>query len=173
MATEKKKAKVVELAEKLQNASAVYFTDYQGLSVDELSNLRTQIKSADADYIVVKNALFSLALNGTKLKETASDVQLTGPTAVIFAYSDELGPLQAFAEEHKDRLKAALAFGEYLTGTRLGKLAELEPEEQLRAKLVSNFAAPMYALAYSLNWNLQRLATAINAIQSKRSSNEG
>lgn len=166
MATPQKKKKVEALTDRLKKSKAVYLTDYQGLTHQELQDLRSKVKQADADYSIVKNTLFKIALNNSNFKGLAlENIANTGPTAVLFTYADPIKPLQTFAATAKERIKAALAFGEYLTGNALQRLVDLEPEETIRAKLVTQLASPLNNLAHALNWNMQRLTLTFNEIK--------
>lgn len=162
MVTRKEKEeKVKQLIEKLQKSEAIYLTDYQGLTHKELELLRHKIAEEKADYSVVKNTLFRIALK----KANKPEAELVGPIAVLFAYKHPLKPLKTFTENFKERLKAGIAYGEYLTGKKLQLLVDLESEEVLQTKLASYLASPLYGLVYALNWNMQRLVIAVNEIK--------
>lgn len=169
MATPAKEKKVAQLVESLKQASAVYLTNYQGLTHKELENLRTQLKPVNAKYTIVKNSLLSLALKQYELRFTNYDLRIiTGPTAILLTYSDPIKPLQLLKNILKDRLKGAVAFGEYLTGVRLQQLIELEPLEVLQTKLVSQFSSPFYNLTHALKWNLQKLTISLKEISKQK-----
>jgi large subunit ribosomal protein L10 len=164
MATQAKRKKVSDLVDRLEKSKAVYLTDYQGLTHQELEDLRGKIKETNANYSIVKNTLFKIAVKNSKLPIT----NIAGPTAVLFANDDPIKPLQVFASFDKNRLKSAFAFGKYLTGDSLQSFVNLEPEKQLQAKLVFRLSSPLYGLANALNWNLQRLTIVLNNIKDKK-----
>jgi len=168
MPTQRNIDEVARLAQKISETEAIYLTDFQGLPYSELMELRAKVKAAGAEYSVIKNTLFRIALKAAGKPEA----EFSGATAAIFAYENPLKPLQAFAQTAKDRLKAAIAFGEFIAGDKLDKLVEMDTPEVLKAKLVGQLAAPMYGLAYSLNWNMQRLVLAMEGIRKQKGGGE-
>lgn len=164
MPTQIKKDEVLRLTQKISETDAVYFTDYKGLTHLELVALRTKVKEAGAEYSVIKNTLFRIALKDAGRPEA----EFSGETAVIFAKKDPIAPLQAFSQLAKDRVKGAVAFGEFMVGDKLNKLIEMDSPETIKSKLVSQLASPMYKLVYSLNWNVQRLVVAIDNVREKK-----
>lgn len=168
MATQIKKDEVLRLTKKISETDAVYFTDYKGLTHSELVALRTKVKEQGADYSVIKNTLFRIALKDAGRPKA----EFSGETAVIFAKKDPLAPLRAFSQMAKDRVKGAVAFGEFMVGDKLNKLIDMDSPEILKSKLVSQLASPMYKLVYSLNWNIQRLVMAIDNIKEKEGGGE-
>jgi len=168
MPTQQKKDEVARLAQKISGSVAIYFTDFKGLPHSELVELRTKVKEAGAEYSIIKNTLFRIALKEAGRPEA----EFSGATAAIFAHEDPLAPLQAFAKIAKDRLKSAVAFGEFMVGDKLEKLVEMDTPDVLKAKLEGQLAAPMYGLAYSLNWNMQGLVMAVEGIRKQKGGGE-
>src|SRR5262245_22917514 len=96
MPTPEKVAAVSELTEKMQRAHMAVVTDYRGLTVREMSNLRRQLRQAQVDYTVAKNTLLRLAARNTGI-EGADDL-LDGPTAVAFCYEDIVAPAKTLTD---------------------------------------------------------------------------
>ena len=90
MPSEKKIQIVEQLKEKLAKAKGVVLTDYQGLSVPEVEVLRKSLQEAGAKYQIVKNTLLNLALKDSGHEPRAMSYELTGPTAVVLSYEDEI-----------------------------------------------------------------------------------
>ena len=108
---EKKQAAVTELADKFQAANAVYLADFTGLTVKRVTELRSRLRKAGVEYIVVKNTLAERALQGIDFPDIAEFFR--GPTAVVFGPSDPVAAakvLADFARENDDRpsLKAGV-----------------------------------------------------------------
>ena len=99
-----KQAFVEEFGQKIQDASAVYFTDFSGLNVKDITDLRKQIRNSGAEYLVVKNRLLKLAVKDVDCPDI-SEV-FSGPTAVILASEGVVEPAKAvseYSEKHEDK----------------------------------------------------------------------
>ena len=155
MARPDKTAAVAEIADKFRESSAAVLTEYRGLTVSQLTQLRRSI-SEHASYAVVKNTLTELAAKDAGV--SAFDGQLSGPTAIAFVTGDPVATaksLRDFAKAHPALvIKSAVLDGKALTAADVTKLADLESREVLLAKLagamkaslgnaVALFAAPL------------------------------
>src|SRR3990172_640818 len=125
---------VASLKEKLTRSKAVVLTDQSGLSVSLAGELKKKLKEVDAESVVAKNTLIKIAT-----KELGIDFPeevLTGPTAALFAYNDEVSPLKelaAFAKTNeKPVVKAGLLGTTILSVERVAQLANLPTKEVLR-----------------------------------------
>ncbi|WP_127837512.1 50S ribosomal protein L10 [Clostridium prolinivorans] len=150
---ELKKAKVVEIKEKMQKAQGIVFAKYQGLTVEEDTELRRKLREAGVEYKVYKNTLTTLAA-----KELGFDGiinYLEGPVSVAFGYDDATAPariLNDFAKDHKKlELKAGIVEGTIYDTEGVKKLASIPSREVLIAKLLGSFKAPLSNLVYLLN----------------------
>jgi len=172
MPTQTKKTKVKNFTDKLDRAKAVYLTNYQGMPHKKLEEVRKKIKKEKADYTIIKNSLFQLALTQSQQKAKVESQEIVkGPTAVLFAYDDELKPLQTFVacfDSIKDRIKAALAFGEVFVGKKLNQLIKLESVDKIEKKLILNLNSPFYKLTRALIWNQINLIAVLNQIKKKK-----
>ena len=101
-AIEKKQSEVSALAEKMKESKLVLLTDYRGISVEDVTGLRSNLRKVDAEYKVIKNNITRRALAEAKI-EGLEDL-LVGPTAVVLASEDYLEPLKAVYEYAKNRL---------------------------------------------------------------------
>lgn len=172
MPSQKNVKQLEELKEKLKKAKSVFFSDYSGLSVSEINNLRSKVVEAGGDFKVAKNSLIKLALESKEIENV-----LTGPTAALFAYEDEIQPLKTlwnFKEEtdkEKLQLKAGFLNKEFLNKDRAIKLAQLPGLEQLQAKAVGMIAAPLSGLVNTLNGNLRNLTVVLSQIKESKAAN--
>mgnify|MGYP000026374703 CR=1 FL=1 len=171
MATTKKIETVVSLSEKLNKATSVTMTNYQGLTHKRLEELRKILKKHQAEFVITKNTLLLRALGGF-LNQEKVDLDLSGQTATLFAYEDEITPLKEMLKFAKSSGMPSLKAG-FLKTTKmsvedLNRLVKLPARPALLAQLVGQLKAPIYGLHRSLNWNLQKLVFALSAIQAKK-----
>ena len=166
-----KEATVAELTEKFQSSSAVLLTEYRGLTVAQLKELRRSI-SADATYAVAKNTLIKIA--AAKAGVTAFDGQLAGPTAMAFVHGDAVAVAKAMRDFAKANpllvVKSGVLDGAALTADEVKKLADLESREVLLAKAAGMFKASMYQAAYMFQAPLAQAARAVDALRQKQES---
>lgn len=148
-----KEAKVAEIREKLEKAQGVVFSQYQGLTVEEDTELRKKLRDAGVEYKVYKNTLTTLAAKELGLDGVVS--YLEGPVSVAFGYEDATAPariLNDFAKTHKKlELKAGIVDGTIYNSEEVAKLASIPSREVLIAQLLGSFKAPLSNLAYLLN----------------------
>ena len=148
-----KEAKVAEIREKLEKAQSVVLANYQGLTVEEDTALRKNLREAGVEYKVYKNNLVALAAN--ELGIEGLDEHLEGPVSIAFGYEDATAParvLHTFAKDHKKlELKAGMVDKVIYNKEQVEKLATIPSKEVLIAKLLGSFKAPLSNLAYLLN----------------------
>ncbi|GGE21060.1 50S ribosomal protein L10 [Marinithermofilum abyssi] len=150
-AIEKKKEVVAEIVEKLQNSKSTILTDYRGLTVAEMNELRKQLREAGVEYKVLKNTMVRRAAAEVNYSEL--DEHLVGPTAIAFSPEDAVAPakvLHKFAKDHKAlEIKAGIVEGNVVSLDQIKELADLPSREGLLSMLLSVLQAPMrnFALA--------------------------
>ena len=136
---------VADIKSWTEGAQAVYLTEYRGLSVKQLADLRRNLRKTGAHYRVVKMTLARRAMDDLGIE--VPDDQLTGPTALTFADTDVVATAKAlkdFAKE-TDRLvvKGGLLGRVLLAPEQVSRLADIEPREVLLAKIAGAGKAPM------------------------------
>jgi large subunit ribosomal protein L10 len=145
MPTAKKEQTIEELRERLASAKSLFFTNYQGLTVGEITKLRAQLRKDGSSYAVVKNTLFSIAA-GEELGKLVEQF-LAGPTGIVFASSDPVAPAKALKKFNDDvkpiEIKAAYVDGKLVDAKGVAVLASLPPKLELQAKLLGLFTSPM------------------------------
>ena len=148
-----KKAKVLEIREKMAKAQGMVFAKYQGLTVEEDTELRKQLRDAGIEYRVYKNTLTTLAAKECGFEEATGI--LDGPISVAFGYEDATAPariLKDFAGKHKKlELKGGIIDGKVYDATTIEQIASIPSKEVLIAKLLGSFKAPLSSFAYLLN----------------------
>ncbi|HEY0247007.1 MAG TPA: 50S ribosomal protein L10 [Gryllotalpicola sp.] len=166
-----KEATVAELTDKFQSSTAVLLTEYRGLSVAKLRELRRSI-SSDASYAVVKNTLSKIAANNAGI--TAFDDELAGPSAIAFVHGDPVTVAKGLRDFAKANpllvVKGGYFDGAPLTAEEVGKLADLESREVLLAKLAGAFKASLFGAAYLFNAPLSKAVRTVDALREKQES---
>lgn len=169
---EDKKKIAAELQAEFAKAQLVIFTDYRGLTVDEMSELRNQLKPMGAKYQVAKNTLTRLAIKEAGMDNLEEFTQ--GPNAIIFADEDLVGPAKLifdFAKTHKKfEIKGGSLEGNVVDIEGLRSLSKLPPREVLLAQVAGTMAAPMVGFATVLKANLSGLARVLDAIREQKES---
>jgi large subunit ribosomal protein L10 len=175
MARPDKAAAVAEIAERFRDSNAAVLTEYRGLTVAQLTELRTNIKG-HATYAVVKNTLTAIAAREAGM--TAIDEKaLTGPTAVAFVTGDAVETAKAlrdFARTHPALvIKGGVLDGKALSPAEVTQLADLESREVLLAKLAGAMKASLNNAAYLFAAPLSQAARVVDALRQKREDEQG
>lgn len=165
---------VKEIKEKLELSQGVVLTDYRGLNVAEVTELRNKLREAGIEFKVVKNTLTKIAASQIGLEGLAP--YLEGPTAIAFGISDPVAPakiLSEFAKVHKDlEIKAGVLEGKVIGIDAVKALADLPSREVLLARVLGGMQAPMYGFAGVLQGTLRSLVYALNAVREKKAAAE-
>lgn len=169
MPTAKKEAAVQELRDRLAASQNLFFTDYAGLTVEEITKLRGELRKDGNTYAVVKNTLFRIAAG-----DIASSLEqfLAGPTGIVFAGEDPVAPAKALKTFHdatkKIAVKAAYIDGQVVDAKQVEKLASLPSRLELIARLVGSLASPLRGLVTVLSGNQSGLVRVLNAIRENK-----
>lgn len=161
-----KTAVVTKVREDLEGTTATVLTDYRGLSVPKMADLREKLRESGATYTVAKNTLIRLAV--AELGYDVPKETLSGPTALAFSGDDVAGTakaLRAFAKDNPELLiKGAILDGAFLDADEAGKLADLESQEELLSSFAGMFEtmlAYMPGMADDLLSETEGLMTAL------------
>jgi large subunit ribosomal protein L10 len=172
MARPDKAAAVAELTERLSGSAAAVLTEYRGLSVKALKQLRRAL-GEDATYAVAKNTLTQIAARNAGIE--GLDDYLSGPTAIAFITGDVATVakgLRDFAKDHPALvLKAGVMDGKVLDAVTVKKLADLESREVLLAKLAGALQANLSKAVYLIAAPLTQAARAFGALQEAANEN--
>lgn len=175
MARPEKTAVVDAVRERLRETNAAVLTEYRGLDVAELAQLRARLRESDAEYKVVKNTLTRLAARDAGVD--IPDELLTGPTAITFCAGDPVAAakvLRNFSREHPSLvLKGGLFEGRVLGAEETLRLAELETREQMLTRLAGMFQSIVAQPARLAQANLSKAARLFAALQSERGAEPG
>lgn len=169
-----KEALVLKLRERVERAPVLYLTDFTGLGVKEMTELRSSLKKSGAEYLVVKNRLAKRVFAES---ETLPDISesLTGPTGFVFGYEDAAGAAKVvsdFAKKHDEKpvFKLGVMDNKILQPEQVERIAMLPPREQLLAELAAAFEAPVAALASALEAKVQETAGLFDALREERAA---
>lgn len=168
---QKKEGIVAEVTAKVTKAQAMVFTNYQGLTHQQLEGFKKNLKKADAEYVVIKNTLMKRALHDKNLSED-DHAAFNQPTGTVFMYSDPVEPLKALAKLIKEvdlpKVKFGIFDGKVVNAEGVMKLSTLPPLPVLRAQLLGQMMSPIQGLHRALSWNMQSLVMTLNAIKEKK-----
>ena len=159
---------VTELTDKIKGASAVYYTDFTGLNVKRMTELRRRLRRAGVEYVVIKNTLALRAVNESGL----AGQRLRGPTGIVVGKDAVAAAkvLADFAKENdkKPEVKGGLLDGRAIQPAQVQQLALLPSREQLLAELGAGLMSPMAAFAGAMNGLLYMFAGALDALKTQR-----
>ncbi|WP_244931418.1 50S ribosomal protein L10 [Nocardioides sp. W7] len=168
MARADRNAAVAEIVESFNDAAGAVLTEYRGLTVKELQDLRRSL-GENANYAVVKNTLAKIAANQVGI--SGFDDLLTGPTAIAFIQGDVVEAakgLRDFAKANPTLvIKGGVLDGNILDAAEIAKLADLESREVLLGKLAGAMLASLSQAVYLLNAPLAQAARLAGALQAK------
>ena len=166
---ELKKQTVEGIKEKIQKSKSVIFVNYMGLTVEEDTNLRNELRKGGVEYKVLKNTLVKKAFNDLGI--TDCDAYLEGPTAVAFGYEDEVTAAKIITENvtklKKISVKAGYVDGAAINENGVKALASLPSKEVLLAKMLGSLQSPITGLAGSLSGIIRKLVYALSGVKDK------
>jgi large subunit ribosomal protein L10 len=159
---------VTELKDKIEGAKALYYTDFTGLNVKRMTDLRRKLRKAGVQYVVIKNTLALRAVNESGLTGT----RLKGPTGIIVAKD----PIEAAkiltdfakANDQKPAVKGGMFAGASIDAEQVKRLAAMPSREQMLAELGAGLQAPLSAMLGAMNGLLSMLPAALDALKTQR-----
>jgi large subunit ribosomal protein L10 len=165
-----KAAVVDQVKTRISDASASIVTEYRGLSVAELAQLRDALAAVGGDYKIFKNTLVKRAIDGGEYQPLSD--YLTGPTALTFVDGDVSAVAKALKDFARTNpllvIKGGLADGSLLSSADLSALADLPPRDVLLARIAGALAAPMQQMAGLLQALPRNLAYGLSALIEQR-----
>jgi len=169
--TLKQKREVIDsISSTMKSAKAMIFADYRGLTVEQDTELRRALRKAGVEYKVVKNTLTRFAAKENGLEELFP--YLEGPTSMASSDTDPVAPAKVLCEYAKKfenfQLKVGVVEGRVMDADGIKALAELPSREELIARVLGGFNAPIAGLVNVLNANIRGLVIALNAIAEQK-----
>ena len=163
--------KVRELSSSFEKAKAIYFTEYHGLNVEQITKLRSMFFKENIDYKVAKNTLIKIALENSSIIDLNN--LLSGSTAVAVAYDEPVSPAKIIKEFHKDfdlpHVKGILFEGQYFGGEHYKKFADLPSKEESISMFAIMLNSSMCRLLSTINTPMQNLVGLLNNLKQTKS----
>ena len=167
-----KQEKIDAIKEKIEKAQVAVITEYQGLTVEDITKLRREVQKGGGDYMVTKNTLAKIAVKGTEYE--ALTEKMTGPIAIAFGFEDPVAPAKAVAkfikESKKGKMIGAVLDGKLLTEAETKDLAALPSKEELYAKLLGSINSPASGIANCVNGVMSALTRAMAAVRDQKAA---
>ena len=168
MKRSEKQELVNELSQKIKGAQALYYTDFTGLNVKRMTDLRRRLRKAGVEYVVIKNTLALRAVNESGLVGE----RLRGPTGVVIGTDPVAAAkvLTDFARENdqKPGIKGGMFDGRSIDTDQVKRLATMPSREQMLAELGAGLMSPLAAFAGALNGMLYQMVGALEALRQQR-----
>ena len=168
MKRSEKEQLVTELRDKLVSAQSLYYTDFTGLNVKRMTELRRRLKRAGIDYVVIKNTLALRAVNESGLVGE----KLKGPTGLVVGKDPVTAArlLTEFAKEFEDKptMKGGMLQGKAINNAQLKRMASLPSREQMLADFAAGMQSPMAAAVSAFSGLFYMFAGALDALKSQR-----
>lgn len=159
------------LAEKFSRAKAVYFTDYLGLKVSEITELRSSFYDSGVEYLVAKNTILKLAAQKNKIQ--GLEGLLSGSTAIAISYDEPVSPAKVIKDFNKENdlpsVKGILFDGDVLPGSDLGRLAKMPSKEEMLSQLISMLHSPVQKFVSTISSPMQNMLGVISNLKEKKS----
>ena len=170
MPNQKNISSVKDLSDKLSKAKSIYFTDYLGLNVSDVTNLRKKFFDCNVEYIVVKNTLLKIASDKNKIN--LGDELFFGSTAIAISYDEPVlaaKVLKDFLNDHDlPSIKGVLFEGSYLPASEFEKIANLPSKEESLTKIVVMLKSPVQNIVNLLNSPMVKLVNVLNGLKENK-----
>ena len=170
MGREEKATSIGEFREKLSGARGAVLTDFRGLSVADITELRTLLRKSEVEYKVVKNTLAKLALKDSGLEGLAP--YFDGPTAIAISRKDAMAVSKTLTAWAKGRptftIKGGVVEGRVVGPAEIAQLADVPPREVLLARMAGALQAPLAGLLQVLAAHVRGLANALDQVRRKK-----
>ena len=157
---------VNDVKERLSRAKSIVVTDYRGLTVAEMTDLRNKLRAQGVEYKIVKNRLAKIALKESNMNTL--DAYLKGTTALAFGLKDPVSPAKVLSEFAKTNEKLKIIGGimdnNVLDAKGIDVLAKLPSREVLLSRMLGSLIGPVQKVAYGLNQTVARIAYAVDAV---------
>lgn len=169
-----KKEIVTALEDKFSKAKVAILAEFSGMGVEEIREVRSQLRGAKGEFKVIKNTLAIRAAAQTALEGVSGHFK--GPTAVALGYDDPIAPAKAMKEiadkQKKLKIKIGVVEGQVIDLVRFRQIAQLPAKPVLIGALIGRLQSPLYGFAGSLNGVLSKFVLTLQALKEKRQASE-
>lgn len=170
MPSEKNIKELERLSDVFSKAKSIYFTEYHGLKVSEITKLRSEFYKADVEYLVAKNTLLKKAALSNNIE--GLDIILKGSTAIAVSYGEPVAPakvINAFTKESDlPGVKGILFDGHVLPGSDFKKLAEMPSKDVMLSQLISMLQSPLQKFVSTVHAPMQNVVGVLNSLKEKK-----
>jgi len=161
---------ISEVKEMIENSSAIYLTDYSGITVADINNIRNEFRKEGVRYKVIKNTLFKRALNEAGKYDKLAD-HLIGMTGYAFASDNPVAPAKIIKKyndaSQKLSLKACYIENQFYDGKRLNEIASLPSKNDIIAGILGSISSPASGIVGTINAVISNLVSVIDQISKK------
>ncbi|MGB2768236.1 MAG: 50S ribosomal protein L10 [Candidatus Zixiibacteriota bacterium] len=166
-----KEKTVDELREKFSLTKSLFLTDFRGLNVDQMTDLRRNLKEKKAEYRITKNSLIRLAARESRFEGVLD--YLKGPTGLVFSFEDPVGAAKVLYEIHKKiekpKIKIIWMEGKLLDENHLKSLAALPSKDVILTQIVFGLNSPLVNLVGTLQGVMRNFVGVLDAVREARS----
>ena len=163
---------VAEMKRLFESAGSFFVTDYQGLNVADMTDLRKNLRENNIKYLIAKNTLLKLAVNDAGIDSI--NEHFVGPTAVAFTSDDPALAAKilndSFKAKELPRMKVFMVDDQVFEGAEIKRLADLPPRDILLSQLVAAVESPLTSIVGSLDGFFRDLVGSVDALAEKRKS---
>jgi len=174
MARPEKVETVKEIEDRFENSEGALLTEYRGLSVGDMADVRKSLRDVDADYKVLKNTLTRIAVKEKGLEELVA--LLEGPTAIAFCHGDAAAAAKALDDASKQfpvlAIKGGVLAGKVIDADQAKELARLEPRDVQLAKIAMMMNSPVQQLANVIGALLRDLGSMLGQVMEQKKESE-
>ncbi|MEC4677076.1 MAG: 50S ribosomal protein L10 [Nitrospirota bacterium] len=167
-----KKQRITDLKDRFSRSKVVVFTDYKGMSVAELTELRVKLREASLEYSIVKNTLAKIAAQDTHV--AGAENVFDGPVGIAIGYDDPaliMKKLLEFAKTNeKLKVKSAVVEGRFCERDEIKEISELPSREVMLSMLVGVLQSPLSMTAGALSATVRSFANAMEALKNQKNN---
>jgi len=168
-----KEQEVSEIQELVSKAQGMFFTDFAGINVEKMTELRREFRKSGIEYKVVKNTLAKKALQNVSGYDKVFD-KLVGPTGIAFAYDDPAAPAKIIQKFQKDNenftLKVCVIEKQVYDGSRLKELASMPSRGEVVASILGSLNSPITGVVGVINAVVRDVVGVLAAIEKKKAA---
>ncbi len=165
-----KQEKVKAINELMSKAKVAIVSDYKGLSVKEITELRRNLQQEKGDFTVMKNTLTKIAIKGTDFEKL--EEFMVGSSAIAFGFEDQVSPAKVLTkfikEKKKTSIKGAVLDGQVLTASQVKELSEMPSKDELYAKILGSINSPASGIVNTVSGVSRALVTAMDAVRKQK-----
>lgn len=165
-----KQEKIEEIKQTASKAKVAIVSDYRGLTVEEITDLRRRLQQEKGDFTVIKNTLAKIAFKDTEFEGLAEFLQ--GPSAIAFGFEDQVSPAKVLTkfvkEKKKTEIKGGVTEGKILSINDVKALADLPSKEELYAKILGGLNSPATGIVGTINAVMGNLVRAIDEVRKQK-----